>query len=260
MLCPRGAKDYRQVVLMSHIMKTLEWLHMEQLRPMVRPHLNPLQFASAQLEVEYAIVYLLNQVYVRLDKLVSTVRVMFLTSPLQCFQHHPSSSTGGRNSQWWNWMPPSCPGMETSWLQSTVRALAELCVRQGGHYTDPLFTTIGEVWDLEILINWELAFYLNYFFPMTDSSNALTEDETLIHQSLSCSNLSSLQAMPSLDQKWAFHPFSIGNLGQRLWVAEGHGPKTAKESHQPQLNREEADCESSHPPLPNFALRACPQS
>ena len=75
---PSGFSDYRPVALTSHIMKTLERLILEQLRPMVRPHLDPLQFAyQPRIGVEDAIIYLLNRVYAHLDKPGSTVRVMF---------------------------------------------------------------------------------------------------------------------------------------------------------------------------------------
>ena len=63
--------------LTSHSMKTLERLILEQLRPMVRPFTDPLQFAYQPcLGVEDGIIYLLNRVYTHLDKPASTVRVM----------------------------------------------------------------------------------------------------------------------------------------------------------------------------------------
>ena len=75
---PSGFSDYRPVALTSHNMKTLERLILEQLRPMVRPHLDPLQFAyQPRTGVEDAIIYLLNRVYAHLDKPGSTVRVTF---------------------------------------------------------------------------------------------------------------------------------------------------------------------------------------
>ena len=58
---------------MSPIMKTLERLVLEQLRPM-----DPFQFAyEPWTGVENAIIYLLNRVYTHLGKPGSTVRVMF---------------------------------------------------------------------------------------------------------------------------------------------------------------------------------------
>ncbi|KAI4892845.1 hypothetical protein NFI96_004933 [Prochilodus magdalenae] len=75
---PSDIKDYRPVALTSHIMKTMERLVLEQLRPTVQPLLDPLQFAyQPRLGVEDAIIYLLNRVYAHLDKPASTVRVMF---------------------------------------------------------------------------------------------------------------------------------------------------------------------------------------
>ncbi|XP_049911756.1 uncharacterized protein LOC126397200 [Epinephelus moara] len=75
---PSGLSDYRPVALTSHIMKTLERLVLEQLRPMVRPHLDPLQFAyQPRIGVEDALIYLLNRIYAHLDKPGSTVRVTF---------------------------------------------------------------------------------------------------------------------------------------------------------------------------------------
>ena len=75
---PSGLSGYRLVALTSHIMKTLERLALEQLRPMVSLHLDPLHFAyQSQIGVEDAIIYLLNRVYAHLDKLGSTVRVRF---------------------------------------------------------------------------------------------------------------------------------------------------------------------------------------
>ncbi|KAJ8412582.1 hypothetical protein AAFF_G00129180 [Aldrovandia affinis] len=75
---PSGSKDYRPVALTSHTMKALQRLVLEQLQPVVKPLLDSLQFAyQPQLGVEDAIIYLLNRAYAHLDKLASTVRVMF---------------------------------------------------------------------------------------------------------------------------------------------------------------------------------------
>ena len=58
-------------------MKTLERLVLGQLRPMVRPFTDPLQFTyQPHLGVEDGIIYLLNRVYTHLDKLASTVSVI----------------------------------------------------------------------------------------------------------------------------------------------------------------------------------------
>ncbi|XP_030277205.1 uncharacterized protein LOC115584018 [Sparus aurata] len=75
---PSGPQDHKPVALTSHIMQTLERLILEQLRPMVRPFTDPLQFAyQPRLGEEDGIIYLLNRVYTHLDKPASTVRVMF---------------------------------------------------------------------------------------------------------------------------------------------------------------------------------------
>ena len=74
--CAKDAASH--AALMSHIMKTLEKLVLEQLRPMVRPFTDPLQFAyQPRLGVEGGIIYLLNRVYTHLDKPASTARVVF---------------------------------------------------------------------------------------------------------------------------------------------------------------------------------------
>ncbi|KAL7838871.1 hypothetical protein AOLI_G00272750 [Acnodon oligacanthus] len=77
MLRPSDVKNYRPVALTSHVMKTMERVVLDQLRPVVQPFLDPLQFAyQPRLGVEDAIIYLLKRVYAHLDKPASTVRVM----------------------------------------------------------------------------------------------------------------------------------------------------------------------------------------
>ena len=71
---PSGPQDYRLMALTSYIMKTLERLVLEQLRPIVRSFTVPLQFAyQPRLGVEDGIIYLLNRVYTHLDKPANTV-------------------------------------------------------------------------------------------------------------------------------------------------------------------------------------------
>ncbi|XP_040890307.1 adenosine receptor A1 [Toxotes jaculatrix] len=62
-------------------MKTLERLILKQLQPMVQPLLDPLHFAyQPHLGVDYAIIYLLNQVYTHMDKPASThVDIMYIS-------------------------------------------------------------------------------------------------------------------------------------------------------------------------------------
>ncbi|XP_027133639.1 uncharacterized protein LOC113745633 [Larimichthys crocea] len=75
---PATPNDYRPVALTSHIMKTMERLVLEQLRPMVKPFTDPLQFTyQPHLGVDDAINSMLNRAYTHLDKAVSMVRVMF---------------------------------------------------------------------------------------------------------------------------------------------------------------------------------------
>ena len=107
--CPSSPQDYRPVALTSHIIRTLERLVLEQLRPMVRPFTDPLQFAYQPcLRVEDSIIYLLNRVYTQLDKPASTGESCFLTSPV--------FSTSTVQLYWVRrWLqcrlrPPLCPG------------------------------------------------------------------------------------------------------------------------------------------------------
>lgn len=66
-------KDYRPVALTNNIMKILERLVLEELRPMGRPFIDPLQFAyQPHLGVEDAIIYMLDRAYTHLDKTAST--------------------------------------------------------------------------------------------------------------------------------------------------------------------------------------------
>ena len=129
---PSGFSDYRPVALRSHVMKTLERLVLDQLRPIVRPHLDPLEFAyQLRSGAEDSIIYLLNRVYTHLDKPGSTVRVMF-------FDFSSAFNTIGPALLGDKLMamlvdPPLCVldcGLP-HWL-TTVCALAALCVRCSG--------------------------------------------------------------------------------------------------------------------------------
>ncbi|KAJ8342067.1 hypothetical protein SKAU_G00319950 [Synaphobranchus kaupii] len=69
----------RSSVLSRFDKKSLERLVLEQLRPIVNPLLDPLQFAyQPRLGVEDAVIYLLNRAYAHLDKPASTMRVVFM--------------------------------------------------------------------------------------------------------------------------------------------------------------------------------------
>ena len=75
----RALNDSRPVALTSHVMKTLERLVLQQLRPLVCDCLDPLQFVyQASIGVEDAIVYPFHRAYTNLDRPQITVRVMFL--------------------------------------------------------------------------------------------------------------------------------------------------------------------------------------
>ena len=128
---PSSPQDYRLVALTSHIMKTLERLVLEQLRLMVRPFTDPLQFAyQPRLGAEDGIIYLLNRVYTHLDKPASTEsHVLWL---LQCFQHHLSSSTGWEDGCHAGWGPHRVLDCRLPDGQTTVHTPTELCVWQGG--------------------------------------------------------------------------------------------------------------------------------
>ncbi|CAI5669159.1 unnamed protein product [Oreochromis niloticus] len=69
----------RPVALTSHFMETLRKLILNQLQPMTRSHLDPLQFTyQCSLEAEDTIIYLLNRVYSYLDQPASTTVQVFL--------------------------------------------------------------------------------------------------------------------------------------------------------------------------------------
>ncbi|KAI4883193.1 hypothetical protein NFI96_007250, partial [Prochilodus magdalenae] len=75
---PKELNDYRPVALTSHVMKTMEQLLLNHLRPQVHPAEDPLQFAYREkVGVEDAILYLLHRAHSHLDKGGYAVRVMF---------------------------------------------------------------------------------------------------------------------------------------------------------------------------------------
>ncbi|TWW54867.1 hypothetical protein D4764_0229500 [Takifugu flavidus] len=74
---PVAPSDYRPIALTSHIMKVMEQLVLSHLRPLVSPQ-DPLQFAyQPKVGVDDAVIYLLQRAYSSLDRLNTTVRVMF---------------------------------------------------------------------------------------------------------------------------------------------------------------------------------------
>ncbi|KAI4875470.1 hypothetical protein NFI96_023752 [Prochilodus magdalenae] len=75
---PKELNDYRPVALTSHVMKTMERLLLNHLRPQVHHAEDPLQFAYREkVGVEDAILYLLHRAHSHLDKGGGAVRVMF---------------------------------------------------------------------------------------------------------------------------------------------------------------------------------------
>lgn len=75
---PKELNDYRPVALTSHVMKTMERLLLDHLRPQVHHAEDPLQFAYRErVGVEDAILYLLHRAHSHLDQGGGAVRVMF---------------------------------------------------------------------------------------------------------------------------------------------------------------------------------------
>ncbi|TWW56179.1 RNA-directed DNA polymerase from mobile element jockey [Takifugu flavidus] len=77
-LHPKEVNSYRPVALTSHLMKTLERLILDHLRPLVSSFMDPLQFAyQPSIGVDSAVIYLLHTSLAHLEKAGSTVRIMF---------------------------------------------------------------------------------------------------------------------------------------------------------------------------------------
>ncbi|TWW54295.1 hypothetical protein D4764_0109520 [Takifugu flavidus] len=76
---PNELNDFRPVALTSHLMKTLERLFLNLLRPQVQHAEDSLQFAYRdKVGVEDAIIYMLHRVHSHLDKGSGTARILFL--------------------------------------------------------------------------------------------------------------------------------------------------------------------------------------
>ncbi|TWW57314.1 putative RNA-directed DNA polymerase from transposon BS [Takifugu flavidus] len=75
---PKELNSYGPVALTSHLMKTLERLILDHLRPLVSSFMDPLQFAYQQsIGVDDAVIYLLHTSLTHLEMAGSTVRIMF---------------------------------------------------------------------------------------------------------------------------------------------------------------------------------------
>ncbi|XP_062844406.1 uncharacterized protein LOC134303073 [Trichomycterus rosablanca] len=75
---PTNPNDYRPVALTSHVMKSLERLVLAHIRPRVKEHMDPLQFAYQQnIGVDDALIYTLQRAHAHLDSVDTTVRIMF---------------------------------------------------------------------------------------------------------------------------------------------------------------------------------------
>ena len=75
---PTELNDHRPVALTSHVMKTLERLVLELMRPQVQGAMDPLQFAyQAKVGVDDAVLYLLHRALSYLDVGGCAVRVLF---------------------------------------------------------------------------------------------------------------------------------------------------------------------------------------
>lgn len=76
-LTPPALSDYRPVALTLHNMKVFERV-LESLRLLVKPSLDPLQFAyQHQLGVEDAVIHLPHWIFTQLDRPGSTDMIMF---------------------------------------------------------------------------------------------------------------------------------------------------------------------------------------
>lgn len=76
---PKELNDFRPVALTSHVMKTMERLIIQNLRPQTRHARDPLQFAyKEKVGVEDAITYLLHKSLSHLDGVSCAVRITFL--------------------------------------------------------------------------------------------------------------------------------------------------------------------------------------
>lgn len=75
---PSTPNDYRLVALTPQVMKILERLVLQHLKPQVKDYLDPGQFAYQEsVGVEDAVIYMLHRAYTHLEKPRSMVRIVF---------------------------------------------------------------------------------------------------------------------------------------------------------------------------------------
>ncbi|TWW68206.1 hypothetical protein D4764_19G0000040 [Takifugu flavidus] len=102
---PKELNSYRPVALTSHLMKTLERLILDHLRPLVSSFMDPLQFAyQPSIGVDDAVIYLLHTFLTHLEKAGSTVRIMFFdfSSAFNTIQPKDKGQAAGS----WGGSPP----------------------------------------------------------------------------------------------------------------------------------------------------------
>lgn len=74
---PREPNHFRLMALSSHLMKTMERIVLNRLRPQVSSKLDPLKFAyQLGIEVDETVIYLLHRSFSHLENPGSTARVM----------------------------------------------------------------------------------------------------------------------------------------------------------------------------------------
>ena len=77
-LCPKEPNHFRPVALTSHLMKALERIILNHLRPLVSPNMDPLQFAyQPGIGTDDAVLYLLQRSLSHLEDTRNTVKMTF---------------------------------------------------------------------------------------------------------------------------------------------------------------------------------------
>uniref|UniRef100_A0A8C8DHE5 Reverse transcriptase domain-containing protein n=1 Tax=Oryzias sinensis TaxID=183150 RepID=A0A8C8DHE5_9TELE len=133
---PSGPSDYRPVALTSHAAKVLERILLSHLRPLVKPSLDPLQFAYQPcLGVEDAVIYLLQSAHSHLDGGGGTVRVTFFDFS-SAFNTIQPSLLGEKLQQM------GVDGALVSWIIDYLSDRPKF-VRLGGVLSDVVTSSVG---------------------------------------------------------------------------------------------------------------------